>query len=61
MEKVKRECKKKDDEIKNLKKKLKEMSIIEIQKHQPHFKTGNEKGISNCFRVSHHLLIPFCG
>jgi hypothetical protein len=61
VEKLKRECKRKDDEIKNLKKNLREMSITEIQKHKQHFKTGNAKGISNCFRVSHYLLIPFCG
>jgi hypothetical protein len=61
VEKVKRECKKKDDEIKNLKKKLKEMIITETHKHQQHFKTGNGEGISNFFKVSHHLLIPFCG
>ncbi|XP_023705061.1 uncharacterized protein LOC111863203 isoform X2 [Cryptotermes secundus] len=53
VEKVKRECKKKDDEIKNLKKKFKEMSITEIQKRQQHFKTGNGKGISNCFKCTH--------
>jgi hypothetical protein len=61
MEKAKRECKKKDDEIKNLKRKLKEMSITETQVHQQHFKIGNIKGISDCFRVSHHLLSLFCG
>jgi hypothetical protein len=52
VEKVKRECKKKNDEIKNLKKKLKEINITETQMHQQHFKTGNGKGISDCFRVS---------
>lgn len=52
IEKLKREGKKKDEEVKNLKKKLNE-----IQWHQQHFRTGSGEGVSSFFKVSHHLLI----
>ena len=52
IEKLKRECKKKDEEVKNLKKKFNE-----IQRHQQHFRTGSGEGVSSFFKVRHHLLI----
>jgi SMC interacting uncharacterized protein involved in chromosome segregation len=56
MEKLKKECKKKDEEIKNLKKMLNEM-----QGHQQHFRTGSEEGVSNFSKVRHHLIISLDG
>jgi predicted RNase H-like nuclease (RuvC/YqgF family) len=55
IEKLKREYKKKDEEVKDLKKKLNE-----IQWHQQHLRTGRGEGVSNFFKVRHHLIVSLC-
>jgi flagellar biosynthesis chaperone FliJ len=61
VEKLKRECKKKNDEIKNIKKKLKEMSTNRIHHHQQHFRTSSGEGVSSFFKVKDSVLVSLYG
>jgi hypothetical protein len=61
VEKLQRECKNKDDQIKNLKKKLKEMNTTEMQRHKQHFRISNGEGVPNFFKVRYDVLVSLSG